>query len=122
MSGTAERDDAIRAAMKVAAIKAGMIDLDWLKVVDVTKITLQDDGSVKGAAELVAALKAAKPHLFQKHMRDMTPAEQAEWWKEHARQFPGGAPRLGPMDLSKKAKDMSEPERRKFLDECKRRE
>jgi hypothetical protein len=58
-------------ALNVAAQKAGMIDLDALALADLSKVTLQDDGSVKGADELMSALRAAKPYLFGKHVRDM---------------------------------------------------
>jgi hypothetical protein len=54
-----------------------MIDLDWLKLVDMTKVTLEPDGTVKGADELMTALKEAKPYLFGKHARDMTNARAA---------------------------------------------
>ena len=54
----------IRAEMKAAALKAGMVDLDGLKLADLSKVKLLDDGSVEGADELMAALKEAKPYLF----------------------------------------------------------
>lgn len=61
-SATTER--VIRAEMKAAALKAGMIDLDGLKLADLSKIKLKDDGSIEGADELLTALKEAKPYLF----------------------------------------------------------
>jgi hypothetical protein len=73
-----ERAEALAAALKGAAQKARMIDLDWLKLVDMSKVTLEDDGSVKGADELMAALKEAKPYLFGKHAREMNETERAE--------------------------------------------
>jgi hypothetical protein len=104
--------------LKAAALKAGLVDLDALALADTSK----DDGTARGAAELVAALKEAKPYLFQqKKMKDMTQAEQDAWWKDHARRFPGGAPPPEPMDMSKTAKEMSPAEREAFLKECARR-
>lgn len=54
----------IRAELKAAAIKAGMIDLDGLKLADLSKVKLGDDGEVEGAEDLMASLKETKPYLF----------------------------------------------------------
>jgi hypothetical protein len=104
--------------LKAAAMKAGIHDLDALALADLSR----DDGTARGADELIAALKQAKPHLFKpKKMKDMTQAEQDAWWKEHARRFPGGAPPPEPMPTDKLAKDMTPAERDAFLKECARR-
>jgi len=114
----ATNERVIRARLEVAAQKAGIIDLDALALADMSKVTLEANGEVKGAEELMIALKEAKPYLFQqKKAKDMTPAEREAWWKEHKRR-----PKLEPLSTDKKARDMSEDERRKFLDECRRRE
>lgn len=55
----------IRAELKAHAIGAGMIDLDGLKLADLSKVTLSEEGDVSGAEELMAALKEAKPYLFK---------------------------------------------------------
>jgi hypothetical protein len=112
-------NERVNAELKAAAQKAGLIDHDWLKFVDVTKITRQDDGSVKGAADLVAALKEAKPFLFPKKMaRDMSETERAEAWAAIKR-----GPKPEPMDLSKTktAKEMTPTARDAFLKEVARR-
>jgi len=85
----------IRAEMKVEAIRAGMIDLDGLKLLDLTDVKLDDDGAVPDAAERITRLKRSKPWLFgtsssssaltppsaqpprQKHASEMTNAEYA---------------------------------------------
>ena len=54
----------ILAEMKVQAIRAGMIDLDGLKFLDMTKIHLEEDGDVPDGGELLSQLKASKPWLF----------------------------------------------------------
>jgi hypothetical protein len=54
----------IRAELKAEAIKAGLVDMDALKLADLTKVTLKDDGTVEGAEALFADLKKAKPYLF----------------------------------------------------------
>lgn len=54
----------IRAELKAAAIKAGIVDLDGLAFVDYEKLKLKDDGTIEGADEQLAALKEKKPYLF----------------------------------------------------------
>jgi hypothetical protein len=54
----------IRAELKAIAVRAGMIDLDGLKLIDVTDLKLDDDGNVKGAGEVMRDLRRAKPWLF----------------------------------------------------------
>ena len=54
----------IVAALKAEAQKAGIIDLDGLKLVDSSRLQLNADGEVEGAAALIAELKRAKPWLF----------------------------------------------------------
>lgn len=54
----------IRAELKAEAIKSGMVDLDGLKLADLSAVKLDENGEVTGAVELMAALKEAKPYLF----------------------------------------------------------
>ena len=54
----------MRAELKAEAIRAGMIDLDGLKLVDLSEVKFSGDGEVEGAAALMARLKKAKPWLF----------------------------------------------------------
>jgi hypothetical protein len=61
---TAADQRVIRAELKAAAIKAGMVDLDGLKLADLSKVKLNDQGEVEGADELMDAMKKAKPYLF----------------------------------------------------------
>ena len=60
----AANDRIIRAELKAEAIKAGMVDLDGLKLADLTSVKLDDQGNVTGAAEMLTALKESKPYLF----------------------------------------------------------
>lgn len=55
----------IRAELKAEAIKAGMIDMDGLKLADLSKIKLDDNGEVVGAEDLMKSLKESKPYLFK---------------------------------------------------------
>lgn len=63
-ANTAAEQRIIRAELKAVAVKAGMVDLDGLKLADLTKVTLNKDGEVEGAEALMEALKKAKPYLF----------------------------------------------------------
>lgn len=55
----------IRAELKALALKAGMHDLDALKLADLSGVKLDKDGEVVGAEEMMAALQKAKPYLFK---------------------------------------------------------
>lgn len=54
----------IRAELKALAVKAGIVDLDGLKLVELGDVKLDDKGEVVGADALIEALKKAKPYLF----------------------------------------------------------
>lgn len=93
---TAANDRVIRAELRTVAQAAGMVDLDGLKLADLSTVKLNDAGEVEGADALMTALKEAKPYLFKaatgtslpgdppkpapigdKVVKDMTPAEYA---------------------------------------------
>lgn len=54
----------IQAEMKVHALRAGMVDLDGLKFLDLAAVSLTGDGQVDRAAEMLGELRRAKPWLF----------------------------------------------------------
>ncbi len=54
----------IRAELKVEAVKAGMIDLDGLKLIDAGEVRLREDGGVEDAGGVLSRLKRSKPWLF----------------------------------------------------------
>jgi hypothetical protein len=54
----------IRAELKVEALRAGMVDLDGLKLLDLAEVQVTEAGEVTDAAVLLAKLKRAKPWLF----------------------------------------------------------
>lgn len=94
-ANTAADQRIIRAELKAAALKAGMVDLDGLKLADLTKVKMNDKGEIEGAEALMEDMKKAKPYLFgtmstsstaitpppnktePKHVKDMTSAEYA---------------------------------------------
>jgi hypothetical protein len=54
----------LRAELKVEAVRAGIVDLDGLKLLDLKKVELTSEGELANAAELMAQLRRAKPWLF----------------------------------------------------------
>lgn len=93
---TADADKRVLLAeLKGEAVKAGLVDLDQLKLLDVDKVKLVD-GKLDGAEALFNSLKESKPYLFGstsnsstaqnpppktttegKSAKDMTPEEYA---------------------------------------------
>jgi hypothetical protein len=54
----------IRAELKAEAIRSGMVDMDGLRLIDTTDLSIQKDGLVTGAATLMEQFKRSKPWLF----------------------------------------------------------
>lgn len=59
------RERLLRAEMKVHAVRAGMVDLDGLKLMDLGGLALDEQGEVAGAEARMAELRRAKPWLFR---------------------------------------------------------
>jgi hypothetical protein len=58
------RDRILRAELKVEAVRAGIVDLDGLKLLDFTSLELTPDGELANGAQLITQLRRAKPWLF----------------------------------------------------------
>ena len=58
------RSRILRAELKVEAVRAGIIDLDGLKLLDLQDAQFTADSDLTNAADLVAQLRRAKPWLF----------------------------------------------------------
>ncbi len=58
------RERLIRAELKAEAVRAGMVDLDGLKLVNPGVLTVDEAGEVQGAAALMQSMRRAKPWLF----------------------------------------------------------
>ena len=58
------RERLLRAELKAHAVRAGMVDLDGLKLLDTSRLVLNERDEVVGAAELMAETRRAKPWLF----------------------------------------------------------
>ncbi len=54
----------VQAELKAEALRAGIVDLDGLKLIDLSHVKLGADGEVEGGTALIAGLKRAKPWLF----------------------------------------------------------
>jgi hypothetical protein len=54
----------VRAELKAEAVRAGMVDLDGLKLLDASRVKVGENGEVEGAASLMRELRRAKPWLF----------------------------------------------------------
>jgi hypothetical protein len=54
----------ITANLRTEAVRAGMIDLDGLKLIDLSKIHLDENDKVVGDREIMADLRRNKPWLF----------------------------------------------------------
>lgn len=54
----------IHAELKAEALRAGMLDLDGLKLLDLSAAKLTTTGEVEGAAALMARMRQEKPWLF----------------------------------------------------------
>ena len=62
--GSALRAQLIQAELRTEAVRAGIVDLDGVKLVDATGLALNAAGELEGGAALMAALRASKPWLF----------------------------------------------------------
>ncbi|WP_426102921.1 hypothetical protein [Pseudomonas sp. PSPC3-3] len=70
---TADADKRVLLAeLKGEAVKAGLVDLDQLKLLDVDKVKLVD-GKLDGAEALFNSLKESKPYLFGTSSNSSTP-------------------------------------------------
>ena len=58
------RSRLVRAELKVEAVRAGMVDLDGLKLLDLGDVQLNADGEIGNAAHLMTLFRRAKPWLF----------------------------------------------------------
>jgi hypothetical protein len=54
----------VNAELKVEAVRAGIVDLDGLKLLNPAAVEIGPDGEVKNATEVIAQLRRAKPWLF----------------------------------------------------------
>lgn len=58
------KDKYAQAELKAHAVAAGLTDLDAIKMMDTSSVTVDENGDVKGVEEVISAFKASKPYLF----------------------------------------------------------
>ncbi len=58
------RERLVQAELKTAAVRAGMVDLDGLKLVDRSQVALNEAGELEGGTALMERLRHDKPWLF----------------------------------------------------------
>jgi hypothetical protein len=63
-AASSHQERLIRAELKAEAIRAGMVDLDGLKLLDLSRVRLGKSGEVEGASALMAEVRQSKPWLF----------------------------------------------------------
>ena len=63
MTDTANRH--LQAEIKIAAVHAGLIDLDTLKLIDTSGISMDANGEIKGHQAAFDNARRIKPHLFK---------------------------------------------------------
>ena len=56
----------VKAHLRADAMRAGMIDMDGLKMIDTSPLSVTSDGEVDGAAVLMDRIRKEKPWLFGK--------------------------------------------------------
>ena len=97
----AARARIIRAELKAEAIRAGMIDLDGLKLIEPASIKLDDNGEVEGAGALMSKLKRDKPWLFGAHSSSSraTPPQAQPPRQKHATEMTAAEYRAARADL-----------------------
>lgn len=55
----------VKSEVRAQALAAGLIDKDVLSLMDISEITIDDDGEVTGVDEAIEAFKTSKPYLFK---------------------------------------------------------
>lgn len=56
----------LKAHLQAEAVRAGMIDLDGLKMLDTSHLSVTEDGEVRGVVGLMEKVRKEKPWLFGK--------------------------------------------------------
>ena len=74
LNGVAEyvataKERAYAAELEALALREGLVDLDGLKLLDLSKIIQKEDGTFEGVDEVFKAARETKPYLFRKETK-----------------------------------------------------
>lgn len=58
------RHSTMMSDLRVAAVKAGMVDLDGIKLLDLTTVRATEEGEIPDAPAIMSSLRQSKPWLF----------------------------------------------------------
>ena len=58
------RERLLQAELRTAAVRAGMVELDGIRLLDLAAVAVDADGAPADAPGVMAALRASKPWLF----------------------------------------------------------
>ena len=58
------RERLVQAELRTEAVRAGMVDLDGVKLIDKAALVVDEAGGLVDGAGVIAALRVAKPYLF----------------------------------------------------------
>lgn len=79
----------IRSELKAHALKAGIVDLDALRLADTSALTLSDTGDVVGAEGLIETLRQQKPYLFSESQSGVSTGTTGQTLRAPAPAVPG---------------------------------
>jgi hypothetical protein len=68
----------LHSELKAEAIRAGMVDLDGVKLIDMAGVKVTEAGELVDGAKVMSALRAAKPWLFGRSSSSVAQAPRAE--------------------------------------------
>jgi hypothetical protein len=101
------REDArqriVQAELKAHALRAGIVDLDGLRLADLGGVSLGEDGEILGAEETIATLRSDKPYLFAAAAQAPGVAEVAAPRRLHAAPAPATPRTVDARTLSREA-------------------
>ena len=68
----------VQAELRTEAVRAGMVDLDGVKLIEMSSVKLKEDGALADGAGVMTALRVAKPWLFGRSSSSSATAPKAE--------------------------------------------
>jgi hypothetical protein len=60
------KKEIILSKLQTEALKAGIVDVDGIKLADLSSLSIDENNVLQGASEVISSLKESKPYLFKK--------------------------------------------------------